>query len=66
MAPKSRPRIDLAQAVKGMDKALKRETSTLPRASALDKNLDKKKSPPSISKADLAAIKRLRGKASLH
>jgi hypothetical protein len=61
---KPRSRIDLSEAVKRMDKALKRETGTPPRPYRPTR--DKKKRPPSVSKRDLAATKRLRGKSPLH
>jgi hypothetical protein len=61
---KPRSRIDLPQAVKRMDKALKRETDTPPRP--YRPAHDKKKRPPSVGKRDLAATKRLRGNSTLH
>ena len=60
---KPRSRIDLPQAVKRMDKALKRETGTPPGHRSAR---DKKKRAPSVGKGDLAATKRLRGNSILH
>jgi hypothetical protein len=66
-SPKPRSRIDLPEAVKRMDKALKRETGTPPRPyrPARDKKKRPPKRPPSVSKKD-AATKRLRGKSTVH
>ena len=61
---KPRPRMGFLEAAKRMDKALERETGTPPRSYRPAGG--KKQSPPSVTKADLAAVKRLRGKASLH
>jgi len=59
---KPRPRIGLPEAVM-IDKA-QREMGTPPRPYRSPGS--KKKGPPSVTKAELAAVKRLRGKASLH
>jgi len=61
---KPRSRIDLPEAVKRMDKALKRATGTPSRPYRPAR--DKRKEPRSVSKRDLAATKRLRGKSTLH
>jgi hypothetical protein len=61
---KPRSRIDLPEAVKRMDKALERQTGTPPRPYRPEG--DKKKRPPTATKRDLAATKRLRGKSTLH
>jgi len=61
---KPRPRIGLPEAVKRIDKAPEREMGTPPRP--YQSAWSKKKGPTSVTKAELAAVKRLRGKASLH
>lgn len=58
---KPRSRIDLPEAVKRMDKALKRETGTPPKPYRPAR--DGKKGPPSVRKRDRAATKLLPSKS---